>query len=71
MGTIIKAICKCGFESDDIFAGGSMFNFKTNCSAPAICPNCSKFQKGNYLNKESNCFVCKTKLTFYNNPILQ
>ena len=71
MGTIIKAICNCGFKSEDVFAGGGFSNFRTICLAPALCLNCKTFVVKNYLNKYSRCPVCRKKVTFYNNPILQ
>ena len=29
MGTVIKASCKCGFETNDMCLGGGMSNHKT------------------------------------------
>lgn len=71
MGSIIKAICECGFESGDIFAGGGFLNFQTICSAPAICLNCNRFLIKNYMKKYSKCPVCWKKVTFYNDPSVQ
>ena len=71
MGTIIKAICKCGFESKDILAGGGFSNFQTTCMAPAICLNCRKFLVKNYKEKDENCPTCGKKVVFYNDPSLQ
>ena len=64
MGIIIKAICKCGFESEDIFAGGGFLNFQTNCSAPAICLNCRRFLIKNYMKKTRNVQYVERKFLF-------
>lgn len=71
MGEIIKAICTCGFESENIFAGGGFQNFQTTCTAPAICLNCRKFLIKNYKKKHEKCPDCGKGVTFYNNPSLQ
>jgi len=68
MGTIIKAICKCGFESEDIFAGGGFSNFQNTCTAPAICINCKRFLIKNYKKKHERCSDCGKEVTFYNDP---
>jgi len=71
MGSIIKAICKCGFESEDIFAGGGFRNFQTTCTAPAICLNCQRFLIKNYMKKHGKCPDCGKEVTFYNDPSVQ
>lgn len=71
MGSILKAICKCGFESEDIFAGGGFQNFRTTCNAPAICLKCKKLLVKNYLQKHEKCPDCGENITFYDDPKLQ
>ena len=71
MGNIIKAVCECGFESGDIFAGGGFLNFQTIFSAPTICLNCNRFLVKNYMKKYSKCPICRKKVTFYNDPSVQ
>ena len=71
MGDVIRAMCKCGFKSEDIYAGGGMEDFQTNCTTPALCTHCSRFLIKNYLKKYSKCPVCRKKVVFYNDPSLQ
>ncbi len=71
MGTIIKAICKCGFESENIFAGGGFVSFRTTCIAPAVCVHCAKFLVLNYIEKDPECPECGKKVTFYDDPSVQ
>jgi len=71
MGGIITAHCKCGFESEDIYAGGGMSNFLEVCNAPAICLNCNIFLIKNYMKKLSKCSKCRKKVVFYNDPKVQ
>lgn len=71
MGSILKAICKCGFESEEIFAGGGFQNFRTTCNAPAICLKCGKLLVGNYLEEHEKCPDCGENITFYDDPKLQ
>jgi len=71
MGSILKAQCKCGFELEDIFAGGGMLNFHEICDAPAICLNCNIFLIKNYMKKYSKCPRCQKKVAFYNDLQVQ
>ena len=71
MGSIIKAICQCGFESEDIYAGGGMADFMTRLSAPAYCKKCHSLVVSNYLSKRSRCPKCRGRVIFYNNKELQ
>jgi len=36
-GSILRGLCKCGFDTGDIFAGGGFVNFMETCNAPAMC----------------------------------
>jgi DNA-directed RNA polymerase subunit M/transcription elongation factor TFIIS len=71
MGSIIKAICKCGFDSGAILAGGNSHNFRRTCIAPAICLNCQRFLIKNYMKKHETCPNCGKVVTFYDNPLVQ
>lgn len=71
MGIIIVAKCECGFESDEIYAGGGMRNYHDNCSAPAVCLNCNQFLVKNYMKKYAKCPKCRKKVIFYNDKQLQ
>ena len=54
MGSILRGICKCGFDTDTFFAGGGLHDSETNCFAPAVCRNCKEFLVKNYLKKYSH-----------------
>ena len=70
MGSFLHAKCECGFNSE-FAAGGGFINFKTNCSAPAICQHCMKFHVLNYLTSDQECPECGNMITFYNDPSVQ
>ena len=70
MGGIIKAICKCGFETD-FMGGSSATNYSEVCNAPAICFKCKKIIIKNYLSDDINCQTCSNPVTFYNHKSLQ
>lgn len=70
MGGIIKAICKCGFETD-FMAGSSATNYNEVCNAPAICFKCRKLVIKNYLSEDLICPACRNQVTFYNHQSLQ
>jgi len=70
MGSMLKAVCKCGFSSE-FGAGAGMSNFKEFCAAPAICHSCKLFVVENYLAREKKCPKCSGALTFYNDLYLQ
>ena len=71
MGTLLKASCECGFEVDSIFLGFGMLGESKFCYAPAVCLDCNKFLEKDYYKNYSKCPVCRKKVIFYNNPIVQ
>lgn len=44
MGSILKAQCSCGFNSELLFLGGGMVNFKTYFGVPAYCSKCDAIE---------------------------
>ena len=40
MGSMLISQCKCGFESDFLFVGGGMVDFKYSCEIPFHCDDC-------------------------------
>lgn len=82
MGTIIKAICECGFETRDMYLGGGMSgyivpygvgmsNHTAVCSFPNYCNSCKSLFVGNMLNDKIICTECKSKDTVpYNDSSL-
>ena len=71
MGSILRGLCKCGFDTGDIYVGAGFVNFMETCNAPAICLHCNEFLVRNYLKKETTvCPGCHGKVTFYDDPSL-
>ena len=70
IGGIIKAICKCEFETD-FMAGSSAKNYLDVCNAPAICMSCKTFMVKNFLADDTKCESCDSQIIFYNNNALQ
>ncbi len=71
MGIKLRGLCKCGFDTGDIFVGAGFMNFMDTCNAPAICLNCNEFLVRNYMKKnEARCPGCDGKVTFYDDPSL-
>ncbi len=64
MGSILKAICPCGFEKEDIYYGGGMMNFTTHCGVPAINQKTGQFLTENYFNKDK----LPEEIVFYDDP---
>ena len=72
MGIILRGLCKCGFDTGDIFAGAGFVNFMDTCNAPAICLRCHEFLVRSYMDKETaRCPGCDAKVTFYDDPSVQ
>ncbi len=64
MGIILKAICPCGFEKDDILHGGGMMDFTTHCGVPALKQKTGRFFTENYFNKDN----LPEEVVFYDDP---
>jgi len=64
MGSILKAICPCGFEKEDILYGGGMMDFTTNSSVPALNRKTGDFLTENYFNKDK----LPAEVVFYDDP---
>ena len=62
MGSVLKAICKCGFEQEFLFGAG-MMDFETVCNVPAVNKETGEFTVENYFNKDS-----LENLSFYTQP---
>ena len=58
MGSIVKALCGCGYEKE-MHLGGGMRNFTTHCNFPFLCPHCAIMFEGNLSRKSIPCSRCK------------
>lgn len=70
MGSIIMAICECGYSSQHLFVGGGRIDHD-KLTAPAICTKCKTVIERNYLKPPAKCPKCRRKVKFYNEPVLQ
>lgn len=71
MGAILKGKCECGYKTHELFLGGGMLSFKTDCGFPYICSSCNSLFVGNYLNEEQPCPECRSQDTvIYNDESL-
>ncbi len=72
MGSILRGLCKCGFDTGDIYVGAGFVNFMETCNAPAICLHCNEFLVRNYMAGDAaRCPGCEAKVTFYDDPSVQ
>tara|TARA_B100000315_G_C14547437_1_gene573961 strand:+ start:544 stop:900 length:357 start_codon:yes stop_codon:yes gene_type:complete len=60
MGSIVNAVCKCGYEKE-LFIGGGMSNFETVCHFPSYCQNCNDLVQTNLYEKTVKCPQCKSE----------
>ncbi len=69
MGSQVKAICKCGINTDILIGGGKM-NYVFINYFPCLCEDCEDVVQVNLKNILScpNCFG--RKITPYNNDLL-
>ena len=66
MGSVVKANCACGFEKE-MFLGGGMLSFKTECCFPAYCSHCNKLFEVNAFDRHKICPLCKnSNMILYN-----
>jgi len=66
MGSIINAVCKCGYQVHDCFVGVGMdYTQSLKNPEPAICFHCSSLQIVNYNSQRPRCSTCKKEIHFY------
>jgi hypothetical protein len=71
MGSIISAICGCGYENT-MPLGGGMENFTTYCNFPFYCEECRILFEENAFEEQVSCPKCKgTKTDPYDKKCLQ
>lgn len=64
MGQILKAVCKNCYFEEEVWFGGGMLNFETECNVPAINNTTGEFEIMNIFNKD----LFDGNYTFYNDP---
>ena len=70
MGSMLISQCKCGLESDELYVGGGMMNFKEECDIPFYCDKCEIVISRNILNEEgikenNRCPKCRKTVKSY------
>jgi Zn finger protein HypA/HybF involved in hydrogenase expression len=77
MGQILTAICKCGYEKNELLIGGGMFTFMEVCNVVCYCENCKEVETYNAIRDDINdttmplirneirCEKCGNKVTMY------
>jgi hypothetical protein len=58
MGSILKANCSCGFNSEELFLGGGRLTFETRCMFPCYCGACESLSTSNMFELEVVCADC-------------
>ena len=59
MGSIVEALCPCGFSSGSFFLGSGMLGPPTRCAMPALCRNCRRIGAHDFLGKRPRCSACR------------
>jgi phage FluMu protein Com len=70
MGGMVIAKCSCGYSSEELYLGGGMINFDSNCSIPFYCDNCDVVYAANILSEyglknEHKCPKCNRVAYYY------
>lgn len=67
MGSIVKPICKCDSEFNEIFLGTGMRIFGRNHRdiVPSPCSKCKSVVETNLFNKRYRCPKCRKKVEPY------
>ena len=63
MGSIVKAICECGFETEEMYLGGGMSNHTTMNIFPHYCKDCKSLFQANMYDDTIVCINCKSSNT--------
>jgi predicted Zn-ribbon and HTH transcriptional regulator len=70
MGTIIKAVCTCGLESDTIHQGIGFRYFENGVRIePAYCDSCGIVVGRDISKSFSKCPQCRRKVKFYTEDV--
>ena len=60
MGTGVKGYCNCGYKTKEMYLGGGMMNFQTNCTFPHYCQDCDILFEAN-IYEDVVCTGCQSK----------
>jgi len=71
MGSLLRAACPCGFETEVLPVGSGYRDHTMTLKAPAYCDGCKTIVVSEYQTKTKRCSTCREHLTFYNDPALQ
>jgi hypothetical protein len=71
MGTMVKAVCGCGYSSEVMALGGGRSNHLTSCGFPCCCKACKSLFKANMYDPDVSCPHCDTSSVVpYDDPSL-
>jgi hypothetical protein len=65
MGSSVKVLCSACSYATEIFTGGGMLDFETNCGFPALCTRCRTVVEGNHKEARLSCPGCGDDVTSY------
>lgn len=60
MGTMVEAVCGCGYSSGVMALGGGRSNHLTSCGFPCYCKACKSLFKANMYDPDVSCPNCDT-----------
>jgi ribosomal protein L37AE/L43A len=70
MGSLIRATCTCGFESEQIMQGFGFMYFETEAFyEPAYCDHCGTIVEMDGRDQVPVCEKCNNKMTYYKNEV--
>jgi len=58
MGDIVRAVCHCGYSSEEMLIGGGRRDYLTNCNFPMFCKACHSLFEANLYDKKIVCSEC-------------
>ena len=71
MGTMVEAVCACGYSSGVMALGGGRSNHLTHCGFPCYCSACKSLFKADMYADEVACPNCDTSTVLpYDDPSL-
>jgi len=65
MGTMLNAVCSCGYKKESVSFGAGQASFKDLCLAPACCPQCHSVVSVDFYSWDRACRECGSPVTLY------